>query len=294
MTNLNRPRSARLLERFDEREGMKIPMHSLKNVSLSWLHRPAYCASLVLLLGGLTVLLGCASGTSVSNVQVGPVTFTDVDGTAQKNQPMSLTVGQGVYAAVTLANDPQLLGATWSVYCGSAPPPGTPLPPGQPQDDSCGTFTPAHTMSGPIPSYVTSASGYVTFYTAPGAPPKNGIVTLYASSTSNPGKFSRTTLTIGGNPISVGFAPGPPSSMQSGASTQLRVVLNNDATNAGVNWTVLCGSSDCGSFNPAQTTSGETTTYTAPATVPTGGIVQVSATSIADPTKAVSATISIL
>jgi len=77
-----------------------------------------------------------------------------------------------------------------------------------------------------------------------------------------------------------------PSTLEAGASTQIKAVVNNDALNAGVNWTVICGSSDCGSFNPAKTTSGVVTTYTAPAIVPSGGTVQVTATSVTDPTKA--------
>jgi hypothetical protein len=272
---------------------MNAPMCTLNPISRSLLRFLWGCGAAVLLAVGLGVVSGCASGSSVSNVQVGTIAFTDVNGIPLKTTPTSLTVGQGTYVDVTLSNDPQLLGANWSVYCGSALPPGSPLPPGQTEDESCGTFVPGHTMSGPIPSYVTSASGYVTLYTAPAATPKNGTVTLFAVSASNPTKYSSVTLTIGGLPISVGFAPAPPSSMQTGASAQFRVVLNNDTTNAGVNWTVLCGSSDCGSFDPTQTTSGVATTYTAPVTVPTGGIVQVTATSIADPTKAVSATISI-
>lgn len=272
---------------------MKILMRMPKIISVSSFQREVRRADLALLAAGLMTFAGCASSNSAANIQVGAVTFTDINGTPQKNPPTSLTAGQGTYVDVTVANDPQLLGANWGVYCGSALPPGTPLPPGEPQDESCGIFTPAHTFSGPIPSYVTSGEGYVTFYTAPAAPPKNGVVTLYASSTTNPSKYSSVTLTIGGNPISVGFAPAPPSTLQLSASAPIRAVLSNDITNAGVNWAVLCGSSDCGSFDPEQTTSAEATTYTAPAAIPTGGTVQITATSIADPTKAVSATISI-
>jgi hypothetical protein len=199
---------------------------------------------------------------------------------------------------VTLSGDPQELGADWSVYCGSAPAPGTPVPPGQTQDETCGTFTPAHTMSvgpnGKIPPYVTNGAGYVAFYVAPAAPPKDGTVTLYAASTSAPSKFSSVTLSIDGNPISVNLAPPPPGMLTAGTSTQLRAVLNNDPANAGVKWTVICGSSDCGSFAPAQTGSGIATTYTAPAVAPVNGVVQVTATSVTDPTKAASATISIM
>jgi len=246
-----------------------------------------------LLCAGLILLSGCS--TSSTKPQVEGITITDVDGTALKTPPTSLTVGQGTYVDVMLTGDPQLLGANWTVVCGSALPPGTPLPPGQTQDESCGTFTPAHTMSGPIPTYVTNAvtSGYVALYVAPAVPPKQGVVTLYASATADPSKTATVTLTIGGEPISVGFAPAPPTTLQVGASAQFRAALNNDVTNAGVRWSVICGSSDCGFFGPVETTSGVTTTYVAPATIPAGGNVQITATSIGDPTKAISATVSI-
>jgi hypothetical protein len=243
---------------------------------------------------GVWMLSGCSSGSG-TKPQVEGITFTDIDGTALKTPPTSLTVGQGTYVDTLLSDDPQLLGANWSVLCGSALPPGTPLPPGQTQDASCGTFTPAHTMSGPIPTYVTNAvtSGYVALYVAPTAPPKQGVVTLYASATADPSKTATITLTIAGEPISVGFAPAPPTTLQVGASVQIKAVLNNDITNAGVRWSVICGSTDCGFFGPVETTSGVTTTYVAPATIPAGGNVQITATSIGDPTKAISATVSI-
>jgi hypothetical protein len=275
-------------------KGMNSPVRALNPISRSFLRLLWGCGAAALLAPGLSVLSGCASGSPESDVQVGPITFTDIDGNPQKTAPTALTSGQGTYVDVTLTDDPQLLGANWFVYCGSALAPGAPLPPGQTEDESCGTFTPGHTISGPIPSYVTSASGYVALYTAPAAAPKNGTVTLYAYSTSNPTKYSSLTLSIDGLPISVGFAPAPPASMQSNASAEFRVVLNNDSANGGVNWTVACGSSSCGSFDPTQTTSGEATTYTAPSTVPTGGTVQVTATSVTDPTKAATATITIL
>ncbi len=243
---------------------------------------------------GVAVLAGCSS-SSGTKPQVEGITFTDIDGTALKTPPTSLTVGQGSFVDTLLKDDSQLLGADWSVVCGSALPPGTPLPPGQTQDESCGTFTPAHTTSGPIPDYVTNAvtSGYVTLYVAPATPPKQGVVTLYASATADHSRVATVTLTIQGQPISVGFAPAPPSTLQVGASAQFRAALNNDVTNAGVRWSVICGSPDCGFFGPVETISGVATTYVAPAGVPSGGNIQVIATSIADPTKSMSATISI-
>jgi hypothetical protein len=260
---------------------------------LSHLLRRGKHVCVALLSAGLVVLCGCSSGST--KAQVEGVTFTDIDGTALKTPPTSLTVGQGTYVDVMLTGDSQLLGADWSVVCGSAPLPGTPLPPGQTQDQSCGTFTPAHTMSGPIPSYVTNAvvSGYVALYVAPSAPPKQGVVTLYASATADHSRNATVTLTIGGQTIAVGFAPAPPATMQVSASVQFKAALDNDVTNAGVRWSLICGSADCGFFGPVETLSGVITTYVAPATIPAGGTVRVIATSVADPTKAASATISI-
>jgi hypothetical protein len=255
---------------------------------------PVRCVLAIALLAAAFGIEACSSKTSLTGIQISPIGFTDANGVPLSTAPTSLTSGQGAYATVTVTNDPQLLGVNWSVYCGSAPPPGTPLPPGQTQDETCGTFTPAHTMSGPIPTYVTSGTGYVTFYVAPGNPPKNGMVTLYAAATSNPSKYSSVTLSINGLPISVVLAPQPPATLSAGASTQFRAVVSEDAANAGVTWTVTCASSDCGSFNPTKTASGIATTYTAPAAAPSGGTVQVTATSVTDSTKTASATISIM
>jgi len=147
---------------------------------------------IVLLMGAAVMATGCSNTTKV---QVGSITFTTANGVEQAALT-SLTAGQGTYLDVTIANDPALLGANWSVTCQSALPPGTPLPPGQTEDTSCGTFTPLHTLSAPVPSYATTGAGYVTFYTAPAAPPKGGTVTLYVSSTADPSQNSSLTLTI--------------------------------------------------------------------------------------------------
>ena len=81
------------------------------------------------------------------------------------------------------------------------------------------------------------------------------------------------------------------------ASAQFTAVVVNDPTNAGVTWTAVCAQNSqtgCGSFNPVTTVSGISTLYTAPSSVPAGsGTVQITATSVADPTKSVSTTITI-
>jgi hypothetical protein len=258
-------------------------------------------ATQLLLAVALLLVCGCASSNS-SLPKVEQITFTDATGTAQTPQRAMLSVGEGSYMDVAITDDSALLGANWSVTCQSALPPGTPLPPGQTEDTSCGTFSPTHTMSSPIPSYATSATGYVTFYTAPTSVPKGGTVTLYASSTSDPSRNSSATLTIVPYTISLTIATTLPQMnsiyrMTRGTSTTFTAVLINDNTSAGVNWAVTCGSTvagDCGSFNPVQTGSDVATTYTAPATPPgSNGDVQITATSIADPNEFVTATISI-
>ncbi len=94
------------------------------------------------------------SGCGATSVKpdVGSITVTDINGVSQP-AIKSLTVGGGTYLDVALANDKDLLGADWTVSCGSALPPGTPLPPGQTIDTSCGYFTPIHTASAPVPAY---------------------------------------------------------------------------------------------------------------------------------------------
>jgi len=93
--------------------------------------------------------------------------------------------------------------------------------------------------------------------------------------------------------ISVAFNPAAPASLQIGAQASLTAVVSNDSASGGVNWTATCGSADCGQFSSATTASGTPTTYTAPATMPSGGTVNVKATSVTDATKSASATITI-
>jgi hypothetical protein len=233
----------------------------------------------------LLSLSGCG-GTSVKP-QVGSITVTDANGVAQ-SAIKSLTVGSGTYLDVTLTNDKSLLGADWTVTCSSELASGTPLPSGETVDTSCGYFTPIHTASAPVPSYSDSASGIVTYYTAPASPPTSGTVTLYVSSSADHSRFSSLTLVIQGQPISVSIvaSTAPPFTLAVGGTMSLIGTLSNDYTTGGgsINWSLSCQSSDCGSLSATKTTSGTTITYTAPAAIPTGNTVTVTATSVTDPT----------
>ena len=93
--------------------------------------------------------------------------------------------------------------------------------------------------------------------------------------------------------VIVSFAAQPPASLVVSTTVSLTAIVSNDTNGAGVNWTVTCGSAQCGSFNPTGTASSAATTYTAPAAGPTGNTVTVVATSVTDSTKSIAATITI-
>lgn len=179
-------------------------------------------------------------------------------------QPTALTTGATASITATVSNS---TGVTWTVTCVASP---------------CGSFNPAST-----------ASGVATTYTAPAAPTT---VTVTATSTSDTTKSASAPITITAPAppvIAVTFTPAAPASLNAGTTSPLTAVVTNDSANKGVTWKVTCGSSACGSFNPASTASGTATTYTAPAATPTPNTVTVTATSVTDTTKSATATITI-
>ena len=96
--------------------------------------------------------------------------------------------------------------------------------------------------------------------------------------------------------ISVAFTPSltPPASMDPSTTASVAATVSNDSANAGVNWTVSCESNPCGFFStPNPIASGSSVTYNAPDTVPTDNTVTLTATSVTDNTKSVSAVVTI-
>jgi hypothetical protein len=113
------------------------------------------------------------------------------------------------------------------------------------------------------------------------------IAALVACSSSSP-----TITTTPPPAISVSISS-PLQNLAVNGMAGISATVLNDSANAGVNWTVTCGSAACGSFNPTSTLSGVNTTYTAPAAIPTGGTVTLIATSVTDPTKSANITVNI-
>jgi ABC-type amino acid transport substrate-binding protein len=89
----------------------------------------------------------------------------------------------------------------------------------------------------------------------------------------------------------------PPPSLDTGEYAGIAADVANDTGGSGqVNWSCLPSTpaGACGTFSPPQTGSTTPTCYLAPAEVPTQNPVTVTATSVDDPTKSASATITIV
>ena len=84
----------------------------------------------------------------------------------------------------------------------------------------------------------------------------------------------------------------PPSALSAGATAGIAAVVTNDNANGDVNFSCL-PSGQCGSFNPNPVATNVPTTYQAPPMVPPGNMVTVTATSVTDSSKFVSASITI-
>jgi len=202
-------------------------------------------------------------------------------------QLTSILVGAKATVSMQPVNDPANAGVDWTVTCGGSPVNGSIT------GGVCGTFSPAHT-----------GDGAPTVFTAPASIPIGNTVTITGDVTSDPSASSTVTLTIDAPPIAVSFAPGStlPATLQANATANIAALVVNDSSASGVAWSATCGStvSDaCGSFSPATTNSSSSTVYTAPASVPPGGAsgagtVTVTAASVADKTKSVSAVVTIL
>jgi hypothetical protein len=188
--------------------------------------------------------------------------------TLSSQRVSTMQVGTSTTISAAVGNDPLNGGVIWSVSCSTS---------------SCGAFNPTRT-----------ASGANTTFTAPAAVPGTGVVTVTATSVSDPTKSASASITITTAPaVSVSFTTPPPSSIATGATANITATVNGDSANGGVTWSVTCGSSQCGSFNPTETASGAATTYTAPATAPSGNTVTLQATSVTDTTKSATATVTI-
>jgi hypothetical protein len=203
------------------------------------------------------ILLNACGGGSGNSTGGGGTGSQPISVSFSALPPQSMTVGDNVGVSATVTNDSANAGVNWSC---------TPT-------GACGTFTPTAT-----------ASGANTTYVAPGAVPSGGKVMIVATSVTDSTKNAQAPVTINALPppvISVSISTAPAATLPVSGSTTLAATTNDTA---GVTWSCAPAGS-CGLFNPPSTASTTTTTYTAPASVPSGGTVTLTATSVTDPTK---------
>jgi N-acetylneuraminic acid mutarotase len=130
--------------------------------------------------------------------------------------------------------------------------------------------------------------GDTGLYTAPEIVPGLATVTVTATSVADPTKSASATLTILDAPVDITLAS-VPAAVYVGESVLFRATVEH-ATNREVTWSLSgagCDGAACG-------TIGDTGLYTAPEIVPGLATVMVTATSVADPTKSASATVTVL
>jgi hypothetical protein len=222
------------------------------------LQYPSYLVYRAVLILLVIMITGCSTSGSPNPPEAISVALSP-------QPPSSTDTGSIINLAAVVSNDSANGGVKWSVTCGSA---------------QCGSFSAASTTS-----------GTATKFTAPASAPKPATVTVTATSVTDPTKAASATITIStpSAPVTVTLNS-PPASLAAATSAALTATVANDSANAGVTWSVSCGSAQCGSFNPTTTPSGTATTYAAP---PTPATVTVTATSVSDTTKSASASITI-
>ncbi len=124
-----------------------------------------------------------------------------------------------------------------------------------------------------------------------------GFLAGCGSGLSSQPKASAITMT-NGNGLTA-----PTAALSVGSNLLLQMAPSGDVSNAGVDWTVICGGNSttgsitngaCGTLTPAHTVDGGSTIYTAPSTPPIGTAVTIRAAVTSNPAQASAANITIL
>ncbi len=213
-----------------------------------------------------TGLTGCTGGSS-SPPPIPQPTPTSVIFVESPPSSLAVNAKTTVYAVTQFssAGSNENTFVTYAVSCAST--------------NACGTLSASDEVGAMV-------------YTAPPAVPSPANVTVTATSVADTSLSRSATITIVPPiPIAVTLSSAP-ASLEVNAQFVFDAGIANDVSaNPEVTWSVSCGGTACGSFNPATTTNEAQTTYTAPATVPPGNTVTVTATSVTDTTKSASASI---
>lgn len=197
----------------------------------------------------IAALVACSS-SSHTTATTPPVISIAFSGTLP---PATLTTSATAPLTATVTNDTGTGGVNWTVTCGLT---GTAV---------CGSFSATNTASGTPTTFTAPAAATTVTVTATAADSSAAAVSAMIAITT-PVSVSPLTVTT---------------PLQVSTTEPLTAVVNNDSTNSNVNWSCTPAGA-CGGFSSGSTGSGTATIYTAPAAVPTGGSVTVTATA-ADP-----------
>ena len=209
----------------------------------------------LLLLISLSMIAALVACSSSANLQPPPIAVT------LSATPTSLYVNSTMPVTATVANDSANGGVSWS--CAPA--------------GSCGTF-----------SSVTSASGSAVNYTAPATVPASTVVITATSMTNTAIRVSTPAITIEASAPAISVTlSATPASLYLNDTTPVTATVANDSANGGVSWSCAPAGS-CGTFSSPTSASGVAVTYTAPAAVPTGSGVVITATSVTHPAASAS------
>jgi hypothetical protein len=245
------------------------PTHTASGVST------VYTAPTSLPAGNSVNLSARATASPSESVTVTVNIISSISVTLTGFPASPLAAGSSTQVTAKVTGDPNNLGVNWTLLCGAG---------------NCGTIT------------LQTASNAPATYVAP--PVTTSLnVTITAISVADPTQTVTANVSVTPTAsISIAFAVGtgaPPANMNTSASTSIVAIVSSDSMNLGVDWIVSCtnSSNTCGTFtpsSPAHTASGTAILYTAPATVPTGGlIVSITASSTASPSAFVTALITV-
>jgi hypothetical protein len=137
-----------------------------------------------------------------------------------------------------------------------------------------------------------STSSLSAVYAAPSVPPSPPQVSVIATSVADPSQSASATMTIvTAVPVSLSISPASATVPTGGTQSLLATVTGT--SNTAVTWSLSgpgCSGSSCGTLS----TNSLSATYVAPSAPPSPANVSVIATSVADPTKSTSASITVL
>ncbi len=207
--------------------------------------------------------------TASTTITVVPLTVTI---TTPPNSPTTVQEGATQSLVATVLGDVAGKGVNWTI----SPTTG------------CGSISPT-----------TANSGAPITYTAPAPPVAGCQVVATATAISDGTKFASTTLNIVPPVISLSWTTPPApnldaSNVEGSSQTGYTVTVTNDYANAGMSWKSSNGA--CGTMSATPGTTSMTYTATQDSNLTTGlnCVTTITATSVTDTTKSISATLNVL